>query len=151
MWLEKVLVIQPDNAPACINLARLSWKTGAHDDARTYTNRARRLSPQNPPLKLNYAFFDFHDGYYRKGLSLYKKLRRNKLKDNLMLESIATVEEEYESSSKPAFLFAAGWLNYMYADTKRAEMLLAEFLRIVDGNIEYECLAKESKELLSRL
>jgi len=39
----------------------------------------------------------------------------------------------------------------MYADTKRAEMLLAEFLRIVDGNIEYECLAKESKELLSRL
>jgi hypothetical protein len=133
--LERMLEINYAIPGAHINLAKLCYLEGNMGDARYHTNQADRLVPNNQLSLLNKAFFAILDKKFEKANDLYNKLIApvdwsmscNTLEVALFLE-----EEWKKHKDNVGFLFAAGFVNYHFADKRRGKLQLKNFIKRID-------------------
>ena len=129
---ERMLQIDYDIPGAHINLAKLCYLEGNMDRARYHTNQAERLEPNNPLCTINKAFFAILEGKFPKADQLYNKLTKSmnwSMQCNT-LEVALFLEDEWKNhKDNLGLLFAAGFMNYHFADKRRGKLQLKNFIK----------------------
>jgi len=148
LWSKKIHDMQPKSFFANLSLALYSWKKGDQDAAKKYTIEARNIDQGSPLPTLNFGFFSLYNGDFDKGLKNYRKLKSNWIEKTNAVEVVEFLEAEFDSSKKPALLFASGWLNSSFVDYDRGLQQLNDFVALVKDNSEFDVLIKEAKKFL---
>ncbi len=140
--LERMLQIDITIPAVHINLARLYYLGGNIQQARFHTNQAEGLTPGHPWVLLNKAFFSVLDRKFDKAAKFYEELSEKFGEKGIQcnpLEVALFLEDEWRNKKDNlGFLFAAGFINYYFADKRRGWIQIKKFIRkIGDSSKEY--------------
>ena len=113
-----------------ISLARISYELGFDDEARVYTQKAKKLKNYDASIFLNEGFFAILDNNEEK---LYKnyyelsKVYKHKNSISNYTEIISWLEDEKKNHDNTIlFEFAIGSLNLFYSDKKLGKKILIQ-------------------------
>lgn len=93
--------------------------------------RNRRGWP--PTLTVNKAYFEFKNGKYKEALRLYGIIRKHNFLDTNPVTLVEDLLQIYEETNKPAFLFAAGFIEHIFLPGKNLEKL-NQFLQLTEND-----------------
>lgn len=144
---EKALQLDENDVNAHQNLAFLCWLNGDRMSSERHTKRAADISLNKNLPRINRAFYFMYDRKYEKALNQYRKI--SDTTGTNILDVITFNEGQFENNPQnPGFLFAAGLLNFRFADKIRGKLLLNDFYSTYNLNPEYKVLTAEIKQIL---
>ena len=146
-YCKKIFLIDPNNASAHLNMARLCWMLDRDlQEAETHTNLVN--DPLIRPLtNYNYAFFAVIRKDPTNVLKFYQRIRSNPSQN--VVDIVSFLQDEFRKDpNNILFHFALGYIKIYHQDVGLGIKELSEFIDKAHGIAEYGELVKNAEKLL---
>ncbi len=145
----KVIDLEPDNYRAHITLALLFELEGDRSSALESNKIAQSCAtPYDYAHIFNYAYFYLSDGDFENAIKFYKTVPNNGQDINTYTSEVSNfMYKKFSDTSRLEFLFADGYVSYLWDDKFRGKKVLDDFiLKATDPR--FDVLVKEVNKTL---
>ncbi len=150
LFVNKLLILEPDNFTASVNKAAFLAQTKNEVEAEAIVTRLLELYPRSAVVHVDTAYFRIVNQQYHAALKEYRKMLRLPL-DFEPLDAIQWLEEQYDQNPREhAYLFGSGFINFNLRDRQRGASLLNNFLNKADPNT-YSRMLYEAQRLIDSI
>jgi len=135
---QKVLILQPKNFFALVNLAKVKYELGLVEESYSITKQLLEFYPRNPSVELDVAFHKILKKEYKGAFKHYNRLiavGREGLDFN-PVDVVAFLDKQYQQLKEPALLYAIGIISHSYLEDDISKQSLKQFIAQFK---EYSC------------